>query len=204
MTFHRIQFIVTYISDYRRGLDWWIDLLTQQVVTTNNYNIIADFHTTDQSTLKSSQSTFTSLYLVRAVHNGICSVFTGRFLVTNQWRFSASVARWLTLHSWTLNCTSLTRSNRTLSVESYILGVEPQRTPPAAPLLLLCDVTAHVHIQSLHSNAVTVTNKWHIQFYQNKYFSDYLIGKIRHDYHPTFYAMPINMASVRTLRKERD
>jgi hypothetical protein len=34
-----------------------------QVVTTNNYNIIADLHT------KSSQSTFTSLYLVTALHN---------------------------------------------------------------------------------------------------------------------------------------
>jgi hypothetical protein len=54
-----------------------------QVVTTNNYNNIADFHTTNHSTLKSSQSTFTSLYLATALRLFLCSVFTRRFLVTN-------------------------------------------------------------------------------------------------------------------------
>jgi hypothetical protein len=43
-----------------------------QVVTTNNYNTIADFHTTDHSTL-SSQSAFTSCYLVTALNNGYSS-----------------------------------------------------------------------------------------------------------------------------------
>jgi hypothetical protein len=40
-----------------------------QVVTTNNYNTFADFHITT----KFSQSTFTSLYLVTALHNGYSS-----------------------------------------------------------------------------------------------------------------------------------
>jgi hypothetical protein len=43
----------------------WIDHL--QGVTANNYNSITDFHT------KSSQSTFTSLYLVTALSNGYSS-----------------------------------------------------------------------------------------------------------------------------------
>jgi hypothetical protein len=38
------MYIVMCISDCRRGFDWWIDLLTTQVVTTNNYNAIADIH----------------------------------------------------------------------------------------------------------------------------------------------------------------
>jgi hypothetical protein len=46
------------------------------VVTTNNYNTIADFHTTNHSTL-SSQSAFTSRYLVTALNN----VFTVYFLL---------------------------------------------------------------------------------------------------------------------------
>jgi hypothetical protein len=43
-----------------------------QVVATNNYNITADFHTKNHSTL-SSQSTFTSFYLVTALHNDYSS-----------------------------------------------------------------------------------------------------------------------------------
>jgi hypothetical protein len=39
-----------------------------QVETTNNYNTIADSHTT-----LSSQSAFNSLYLVTALHNGYSS-----------------------------------------------------------------------------------------------------------------------------------
>jgi hypothetical protein len=44
--------IVTCVSDYRRGLDWMIGFVnTLQVVSTNNYYTIADFHTTNHSTL---------------------------------------------------------------------------------------------------------------------------------------------------------
>jgi hypothetical protein len=43
---------VTYISDYRRGLNWLIGFIYHlKVVTTNNYNTIVDFHTTNHSTL---------------------------------------------------------------------------------------------------------------------------------------------------------
>jgi hypothetical protein len=70
--------IVTCISDYTQGFELvnrFIDHL--QVETTNNYYTIADFHATDHSTLKSSQSPFTSLYLVTAVHNGyFCTIFS--------------------------------------------------------------------------------------------------------------------------------
>jgi hypothetical protein len=55
----------TCLSDCRRRLDWWIDHI--QVVTANNYNTVADFHT------KCSQSAFTSIYLVTALNNGYSS-----------------------------------------------------------------------------------------------------------------------------------
>jgi hypothetical protein len=44
-----------------------------QIVTTNNCYIIADFHTTNLSTLKPSQSISTSLYLVTALYSGYSS-----------------------------------------------------------------------------------------------------------------------------------
>jgi hypothetical protein len=43
-----------------------------QVVTTSNYNTIADFHTTNHSPLP-SQSAFTSRYLITALNNGYSS-----------------------------------------------------------------------------------------------------------------------------------
>jgi hypothetical protein len=43
-----------------------------QAVTANNFNTIADFHTTNHSTL-SSQSAFTGRYLVTALNNGYSS-----------------------------------------------------------------------------------------------------------------------------------
>jgi hypothetical protein len=33
-----------YLCDYRRGTDWILDLLTQQI-TTSSYNTVADLHT---------------------------------------------------------------------------------------------------------------------------------------------------------------
>jgi hypothetical protein len=99
-------------SWYREGMNsyygvFWRKILSRvlvnkftdhlEVVTTNSYNSIADFHT------KPSQSAFTSLYLVTALHNGfLCNGFTRRFLVTNS---SASVARCC---NWTLNVWQLT------------------------------------------------------------------------------------------------
>jgi hypothetical protein len=48
------------------------------VVTTNNYNTIADFHTTNDSKLSFLRSTFTSLYVATALHNDYSStVFPG-------------------------------------------------------------------------------------------------------------------------------
>jgi hypothetical protein len=74
-----------------------------QVVTTENYNTTADFHTTNHSTL----SLLSLLVNPSPQWLFLCSVFTRRFLATNvsNGDSSASVARWLTLHNWTLNCT---------------------------------------------------------------------------------------------------
>jgi hypothetical protein len=47
-----------------------------QVVATNNYNIIADFRTTNYFTL----STFTSVYLVTALHNGYSSTVSSLYV----------------------------------------------------------------------------------------------------------------------------
>jgi hypothetical protein len=62
------------------------------------------------------------------------------------------------LVTWTVIClTALTwrgSLNRTQSVESYSLGEDPQRTPLATPLLLLCGVTAYTLIQ-FHSSGCT-------------------------------------------------
>jgi hypothetical protein len=82
-----------------------------------------------------------------------------------QWMFpgnesSASVARWLTFHSCTFNCTH--SLNWTRSVESYGLGADPRRPPPATPLQLLRDDTAHVLTQSLHSNDCTYRDTFSI------------------------------------------
>jgi hypothetical protein len=53
---------------------WLVNIFIDhlQVVTTNNYNTIADFNTTNHFTL-SSQSTFTSFYLVAALRSGYSS-----------------------------------------------------------------------------------------------------------------------------------
>jgi hypothetical protein len=73
-----------------------------QVVTTNNCNTVADFHTKNHSTLS----------LLSLLGNSspqrllLCSIFARRFLVTNLSNedSSASVVRWLTLRSRTLTC----------------------------------------------------------------------------------------------------
>jgi hypothetical protein len=40
-----MKYIVTCMSDCRRGLDWWFDLLTTQLITTSNYNSLTGLHT---------------------------------------------------------------------------------------------------------------------------------------------------------------
>jgi hypothetical protein len=123
-----------------------------QVVTTNNYNTIADFHT------KSSKSNFISLYVVTALHNGYSSAV---FLL------DVSRERIFSLRCPPVNTPQLkpqlhcTHSlNWTRSVESYSLGADQKRTPLATPLLLLRKVTAYFLPQSLHSNGCTRHVSW--------------------------------------------
>jgi hypothetical protein len=40
---HKVGYIVTWMSNYRRGLDWWLHLLTTYTLTTRNYTL----HITD-------------------------------------------------------------------------------------------------------------------------------------------------------------
>jgi hypothetical protein len=59
---------VTCMSDFRRGLDWWLDLLNTythththtQLVSTSNYNAIADLHTLQITRESQNQSYFTT------------------------------------------------------------------------------------------------------------------------------------------------
>jgi hypothetical protein len=48
------------MSNFRRGLDWLLHLLNTytQLVTTSNYNAIADLHTLQITTANKSQSYF--------------------------------------------------------------------------------------------------------------------------------------------------
>jgi hypothetical protein len=76
-----------------------------QILTENNY---CWFPHHKSFITKTSQSTFTNFYSVTALHSGYSSAI---FLVKNfsNGDSSPAVAHWLTLHSWTLNCTALTR-----------------------------------------------------------------------------------------------
>jgi hypothetical protein len=60
-------YIVTCFRDYRRGLDSWIDLVT----TTNNYNAVANLHTSQitRSHAKFSQSAFASRFPATDLNN---------------------------------------------------------------------------------------------------------------------------------------
>jgi hypothetical protein len=59
-----------------------------------------------------------------------------------------------------LHCTHML--NWTQSVESYNLGVDPQRTLLATPLLLLRNITGYMLTQLLHSNGCTRHVSWHL------------------------------------------
>jgi hypothetical protein len=131
-----------------------------QVVTTNNYNTSADFHTTNHSTLSLLSLPSLVLYGNRSPQwLFLCSVFTRRFLVSNlqppltppTWRDRSPYLYppgigWpsYTPGHWVPFSSSPTTCRATWSVESYSLGADPQRTPLATPLLLLRDVTAYV------------------------------------------------------------
>jgi hypothetical protein len=86
-----------------------------QAVTTNNCNSIADFKTKNYSTL-----TLLSLFALVFLGNSspqwiiLCRVFTRSLLVTSlsNGDSSATVARRLTLHNWTLNSSQLTWTTR--------------------------------------------------------------------------------------------
>jgi hypothetical protein len=89
-----MKYIVTCMFDYRRGMHWWIDLLTTlQVVTTDDCNTIADFQTLQ----------FTIPYKSSPARN----VFTSRSLVNSsqQWRFFSFCAHVVTVRQISqLNC----------------------------------------------------------------------------------------------------
>jgi hypothetical protein len=76
LVLHINKYCHVYYVTVTRGLDWmivFIDHVYTQLVITSNDNSIAYIHTTTHSTLKSSQSAFTGLYLITAVHNGYSS-----------------------------------------------------------------------------------------------------------------------------------
>jgi hypothetical protein len=92
----------------------FIDYL--HVVTTNIYNTITDFHTTNHSTLS-----------LLSIPSRVTSVCIRRFQVMNlsHGDFSTSVSRWLTVHKWTLNCT----------VAQVVFKINPRHGPRIKPNL---------------------------------------------------------------------
>jgi hypothetical protein len=76
--------IVTILGDYRRGLDWWMELLTTYLCTrlgtTSNYSAIVIFH--------NSQITTAPVKLFPA-----CCVFTSRSLATTSSGGDSSASR---------------------------------------------------------------------------------------------------------------
>jgi hypothetical protein len=63
------------MRDYRQGFDWWPDLLNTYIHNSQlqvNYSIIANLHTLQitRAHAKSSQSAFTSRFLITDLNNG--------------------------------------------------------------------------------------------------------------------------------------
>jgi hypothetical protein len=97
-----------------------------QVVTISNYYTTADLHTINHFTL----SLYFHCFLLSNSSPQwlfFCSVVTRRLLVTNLSNAdsSASVARWLTLHSWTIISTACSVN---------FLQVKPSAWPPRKTL----------------------------------------------------------------------
>jgi hypothetical protein len=68
------------MSDYKRGLDWWLDLLntyTHNSLLHATYSAIANLHTLQitKAHAKSSQSDFTSRFVVTDLNNWDSSAF---------------------------------------------------------------------------------------------------------------------------------
>jgi hypothetical protein len=109
------------------------------------------------------------------------------FLVTNvsSANSSASIARWLTLHKWTLNFTLLTRSlNRTRSVESH----SPERTHREHRLqhLFYCVTSPRTRmLRALRSSGCTRHVSWHLLYCCLRALSSngyvYKVTSIRHN-----------------------
>jgi hypothetical protein len=79
------------MSDYKRGSDWRLDLLTTyRSLTTSNYSAIANLHILQITTAhaKPSQSAFTSRFLVTDLNNGdssasvLTSLLSGEYPTT--------------------------------------------------------------------------------------------------------------------------
>jgi hypothetical protein len=164
----KLKYTVTCTSDYRRGLDWRIDLLTtHKSLTTNNYNILPI------STLQITPHYVFSVYIHQSLLGNsssqwlfLCNVFTRRFLVTyfSNGDSSASVARRLTLHSWTLNCTALTRWTED-GRSSHIASERIHREHRLQHLFYCCVTSQRTRmLRTLHSNGYTRHVSWHLLY----------------------------------------
>jgi hypothetical protein len=95
-----------------------------------------------------------------------CNVFIRRFLVTNlsNGYSSASVARWLTLHSWTLSCTALTRWTEH-DRSSHIASERIHRELRLHHLFNCCVMSSRTRmVRALHSNGCTRHVSWHLLY----------------------------------------
>jgi hypothetical protein len=117
-----------------------------QIVTTNNYNTIADFHITNYSTL-SSQSAFTSRYLVKTLNDGYSSAV---FSIDVSWQ-----------RIWTMNILQLPRARRICPANipqmncsvNCLQGNSSARTTQKIRPLYFC---IGVFIEQLHSKSRNV------------------------------------------------
>jgi hypothetical protein len=83
----------------------------------------------------------------------LCSVFTRHFLVTNvsNGDYSTYVARCVTLHGWTPDCTALTRWTEH-GRSSHVASEQTYRKHRLHHLFYCCVTSPHMHkLQALHS-----------------------------------------------------
>jgi hypothetical protein len=144
------------ISDYRWGLDWWIDLLSTYKSWLQITITLLLISTLSLHSLLSLVITWQQLSALAVPLQRLHQTFPDTNLSSGD--SSAAVASWLTLHSWTLNCTALTRWT---DMVGWVIQprVDLQRTPPASHLLLLCDITVHGiccgrYVTMLHASCI--------------------------------------------------